>query len=89
MGGFFGAVSSRDVVMDVFFGTDYHSHLGTRYGGMAIWNREEGCRREIHSISNTPFRTKFENDLDEFHGCCGIGDRGCSVGGRLLLRCRL
>ena len=89
MGGFFGAVSSRDVVMDVFFGTDYHSHLGTRYGGMAIWNREEGCRREIHSISNTPFRTKFENDLDEFHGCCGIGCISDSDPQPLLVRSHL
>ena len=89
MGGFFGAVSSRDVVMDVFFGTDYHSHLGTRYGGMAIWNRETGCRREIHSIGNTPFRTKFENDLDEFSGCCGIGCISDSDPQPLLVRSHL
>ena len=73
MGGFFGAVSHRDVVLDVFFGTDYHSHLGTRYGGMAVWNPESGCHREIHSIGNTPFRTKFEDDLGTFSGCCGFG----------------
>ena len=73
MGGFFGAVSRRDVVLDVFFGTDYHSHLGTRNAGMAIWSPEEGFRRQIHSIANTPFRTKFEKDLTDFHGCCGIG----------------
>ena len=89
MGGFFGAVSSRDVVMDVFFGTDYHSHLGTRYGGMAIWNRENGCRREIHSIGNTPFRTKFENDLDEFKGNCGIGCISDSDPQPLLVRSHL
>ena len=89
MGGFFGAVSSRDVVMDVFFGTDYHSHLGTRYGGMAIWNRENGCRREIHSIGNTPFRTKFENDLDEFRGNCGIGCISDSDPQPLLVRSHL
>ena len=89
MGGFFGAVSSRDVVMDVFFGTDYHSHLGTRYGGMAIWNREDGCRREIHSIGNTPFRTKFENDLGEFRGCCGIGCISDSDPQPLLVRSHL
>ena len=63
MGGFFGAVSHRDIVLDVFFGTDYHSHLGTRNAGMAIWNRETGCKRQIHSIANTPFRTRFERDL--------------------------
>ena len=68
MGGFFGAVSRRDVVLDVFFGTDYHSHLGTRNAGMAIWSRENGCKRQIHSIANTPFRTKFEKDLEEFSG---------------------
>ena len=89
MGGFFGAVSSRDVVMDVFFGTDYHSHLGTRYGGMAIWNRENGCRREIHSIGNTPFRTKFENDLSDYSGCCGIGCISDSDPQPLLVRSHL
>jgi len=73
MGGFFGAVSNRDVVLDVFFGTDYHSHLGTRNAGMAIWNAQTGCKRQIHSIANTPFRTKFEDDLATFSGCCGIG----------------
>lgn len=89
MGGFFGAVSRRDVVMDVFFGTDYHSHLGTRYGGMAIWNPENGCRREIHSIGNTPFRTKFENDLEDFSGCCGIGCISDSDPQPLLVRSHL
>ena len=89
MGGFFGAVSSRDVVMDVFFGTDYHSHLGTRYGGMAIWNLESGCQREIHSIGNTPFRTKFENDLGELYGCCGIGCISDSDPQPLLIRSHL
>ena len=73
MGGFFGAVSHRDIVMDVFFGTDYHSHLGTRSAGMAVWSQEKGCTREIHSIANTPFRTRFEKDLPDFAGCIGIG----------------
>ena len=73
MGGFFGAVSRRDIVMDVFFGTDYHSHLGTRSAGMAVWSRDRGCVREIHSISNTPFRTRFEKDLPDFAGKIGIG----------------
>jgi len=89
MGGFFGAVSRRDVVMDVFFGTDYHSHLGTRYGGMAIWNNENGCHREIHSIGNTPFRTKFENDLGEFSGTCGVGCISDSDPQPLLVRSHL
>ena len=89
MGGFFGAVSNRDVVMDVFFGTDYHSHLGTRYGGMAIWNPASGCRREIHSIGNTPFRTKFENDLSDYSGCCGIGCISDSDPQPLLVRSHL
>ncbi len=73
MGGFFGAVSKRDCVLDIFFGVDYHSHLGTRRGGMIIYDREDGFQRQIHSIENTPFRTKFEKDLHDFHGCSGIG----------------
>ena len=73
MGGFFGAVSNRDVTLDVFFGTDYHSHLGTRNAGMAVWGREKGCKRQIHSIANTPFRTRFEDDLASFSGTCGFG----------------
>lgn len=73
MGGFFGAVSKRDIVLDVFFGVDYHSHLGTRRAGMIIHDAESGFQRQIHSIENTPFRTKFENDLNDFHGTTGIG----------------
>lgn len=73
MGGFFGAISRRDCVMDVFFGVDYHSHLGTRRGGMAVYSPETGFQRQIHSIENTPFRTKFEADLSKFHGTSGIG----------------
>ena len=90
MGGFFGAVSHRDVVLDVFFGTDYHSHLGTRNAGMAIWSPEHGCQRQIHSISNTPFRTKFEKDLADFRGgCCGIGCISDSDPQPLLVRSHL
>ena len=89
MGGFFGAVSHRDVVLDVFFGTDYHSHLGTRNAGMAIWNKETGCKRQIHSINNTPFRTKFENDLGDFEGTCGIGCISDSDPQPLLVRSKL
>ncbi|MDE7171986.1 MAG: amidophosphoribosyltransferase [Oscillospiraceae bacterium] len=73
MGGFFGAISKRDVTLDIFFGVDYHSHLGTRRGGMIIYDKEDGFQRQIHSIENTPFRTKFENDLEKFHGTAGIG----------------
>ena len=73
MGGFFGAISKRDVTLDIFFGVDYHSHLGTRRGGMIIYDREDGFQRQIHSIENTPFRTKFEKDLEKFHGSSGIG----------------
>ena len=73
MGGFFGAISKRDCVLDVFFGVDYHSHLGTRRGGMAVYDHKAGFQRQIHSIENTPFRTKFESDLMKFHGTSGIG----------------
>ena len=73
MGGFFGAVSKRDVVYDVFFGVDYHSHLGTRRAGLIYLDADEGFQREIHSIENTPFRTRFEEDLPGFRGTSGIG----------------
>ena len=89
MGGFFGAVSNRDVVLDVFFGTDYHSHLGTRNAGMAIWDREKGFQRQIHSISNTPFRTKFEDDIADFVGSSGIGCISDSDPQPLLVRSHL
>ena len=73
MGGYFGAVSNRDIVQDVFFGTDYHSHLGTRRGGMAAYNPEDGFQREIHNIENSPFRTKFEGVTEEMRGNLAIG----------------
>ena len=88
MGGFFGAVSHRDVVLDVFFGVDYHSHLGTRRGGMII-HGEDGFQRQIHNIESTPFRTKFEKDLDFFHGCSGIGCISDSDPQPLLVRSHL
>lgn len=72
MGGFFGAASKRDVVLDVFFGVDYHSHLGTRRAGMVFYDNGT-FQRQIHSIENAPFRTKFEDDLVDFHGNSGIG----------------
>ncbi len=73
MGGFFGAVSHQDITLDLFFGVDYHSHLGTRRGGMVIHDGKDGFQRQIHNIENTPFRTKFERDLPGFHGTSGIG----------------
>ncbi len=73
MGGFFGAVAKRDVMSDVFFGTDYHSHLGTRRAGLAAYNSEIGLQREIHNIQNSPFRTKFEDIFDEMSGTSAIG----------------
>ena len=73
MGGFFGAVSKRDCILDVFFGTDYHSHLGTRRGGMAAYDSQLGLQREIHNIENSPFRTKFDGILNEMKGTSAIG----------------
>ena len=73
MGGFFGAVSRQDAMADVFFGTDYHSHLGTRRGGMAAYDKEIGLQREIHNIENSPFRTKFEYIFEEMKGTSAIG----------------
>lgn len=73
MGGFFGATSKRDVVLDVYFGVDYHSHLGTKRAGMVVHDAKDGFQREIHSIENTPFRTRFEDDLNVFHGTSAIG----------------
>ncbi|HRZ27547.1 MAG TPA: amidophosphoribosyltransferase [Spirochaetota bacterium] len=72
MGGFFGVVSKNDCVNDLFFGTDYHSHLGTKRGGMAVMGKT-GITRIIHDISNTQFRSKFDDDLPKFRGCKGIG----------------
>ena len=73
MGGFFGAVCRRDAMRDVFFGTDYHSHLGTRRGGMAAYDPEMGLQRKIHNIENAPFRTKFEHIFEEMQGTAAIG----------------
>lgn len=72
MGGFFAVASKEDCVRDLFYGTDYHSHLGTRRGGMAV-HGEEGFSRAIHNIQNSPFRTKFDSDVDELNGNLGIG----------------
>ena len=73
MGGFFGAISRNNCKYDVFFGTDYHSHLGTKRGGLITYDPEKGFARKIHNIENTPFRTKFEGDLSKMDGPSGIG----------------
>lgn len=72
MGGFFGVTSSEDCIFDLFFGIDYHSHLGTRRGGMAIYGKN-GFQRAIHNIENAPFRTKFDKDILDMSGHYGIG----------------
>ena len=72
MGGFFAVASKESCVLDLFYGTDYHSHLGTRRGGMAV-HGENGFSRAIHNIQNSPFRTKFERDVEELEGNLGIG----------------
>ena len=89
MGGFFGIASKHDCMMDVFFGVDYHSHLGTRRGGMAAWDKEIGLQRKIHSIENAPFRTKFENIFDEMQGTSVIGCISDSDPQPLLIRSKL
>lgn len=73
MGGFFGVASKEDCMFDLFFGTDYHSHLGTRRAGMAVYDREKGFDRAIHNIENSPFRTKFDKDVASMKGGLGIG----------------
>jgi len=72
MGGFCGVIAKEDCVADLFFGTDYHSHLGTHRGGMAVLS-DGGFQRSIHNIQNAPFRSKFENDVGRFSGNVGIG----------------
>ncbi len=73
MGGIFGAAGKGDISLDLFFGVDYHSHLGTRRGGLAVLTDEGTFVRSIHDISNSPFRTKFDSDINEMHGTIGIG----------------
>lgn len=89
MGGFFGAVSKKDTVLDVFFGTDYHSHLGTRRGGMAAYDDVLGLQRKIHKIENSPFRTKFENISNQMKGNAAIGCISDSDAQPLLVRSKL
>ncbi len=86
MGGFFGAVSKQDAISDVFFGTDYHSHLGTKRGGMAAYDIQKGLQRDIHNIENSPFRTKFDHVFDEMNGNSAIGCISDSDPQPLLIR---
>ena len=88
MGGYFGVASKTSCTMDLFFGTDYHSHLGTKSGGMAVYG-DNGFQRIIHNIANTPFRTKFDRDLDELEGYIGIGCISDSDPQPLLIRSHL
>ena len=85
MGGFFGVASQEDCVFDLFFGVDYHSHLGTRRGGMAIYG-ENGIQRAIHNIENSPFRTKFDKDMQSMHGKYGVGCISDYEGQPLIIR---
>ena len=89
MGGFFGITSKQDCMVDVFFGVDYHSHLGTRRGGMAAYDKEIGLQRKIHNIENSPFRTKFEHIFEEMQGTSAIGCISDSDPQPMLIRSRL
>ncbi len=89
MGGFFGVVNKNDAISDVFFGTDYHSHLGTKRGGMAAYDREIGLQRDIHNIENSPFRTKFSGVFDEMRGTAAIGCISDTHPQPLLIRSRI
>ena len=89
MGGFFGVVSKRDAISDVFYGTDYHSHLGTKRGGMAAYDPEIGLQRDIHNIQTSPFRTKFAGVLEEMKGTAAIGCISDTHPQPLLIRSRI
>ncbi|MGN0569046.1 MAG: amidophosphoribosyltransferase [Candidatus Fimenecus sp.] len=89
MGGFFGVASKNDAVLDTFFGVDYHSHLGTRRAGMAAYDKEIGLQRKIHKIENSPFRTKFENILNQMEGNSAIGCISDTDAQPLLMRSNL
>ena len=73
MGGFFGVAAKENCTFDLFFGTDYHSHLGTRRAGMVVYDKKKGFDRAIHNIENTPFRTKFDKEANSMEGCLGLG----------------
>ncbi|MBQ9262584.1 MAG: amidophosphoribosyltransferase [Clostridia bacterium] len=89
MGGFFGITSKRDCLADVFFGVDYHSHLGTRRGGLAAYDSQIGLQRKIHNIENAPFRTRFERIFEEMRGTSAIGCISDSDPQPLLARSKL
>ena len=89
MGGFFGVVSKESCINDVFFGTDYHSHLGTRCGGLSAYDSEKGLQRVIHNIQNSPFRTKFEKVFQEMEGTSAIGCISDTDPQPLLIRSKL
>ena len=89
MGGFFGITSKRECLAEVFFGTDYHSHLGTRRGGLAAYDAVIGLQRKIHNIENAPFRTRFEHIFSEMHGTSAIGCISDTDPQPLLVRSRL
>ncbi|MBE6823929.1 MAG: amidophosphoribosyltransferase [Ruminococcaceae bacterium] len=89
MGGFFGITSKSECVAEVFFGVDYHSHLGTRRGGMAAYDKEIGLQRVIHNIESTPFRTKFEHVIDDMKGTSAIGCISNSTPQPMLIRSKL
>ena len=89
MGAFFGVVSKKNCLSDVFFGTDYHSHLGTKSGGVAVFDEEKGLQRKIHNLEHAPFRTKFEHVFDEMKGCSAIGCINDSDPQPLLIRSKL
>ena len=89
MGGFFGIASKKDCMLDVFFGVDYHSHLGTKRGGLAAWDPELGLQRKIHSIENAPFRTRFEHIFEEMWGTSAMGCISDSDPQPLLIRSSL
>ena len=89
MGGFFGVVGKQDIISDVFFGTDYHSHLGTKSGGIAAYDSEIGLQRNIHNIENSPFRTKFEHVFEQMKGTAAIGCINDSAPQPLLIRSKI
>ena len=89
MGGLFGVISRKNCKYEVFFGTDYHSHLGTRRGGLAFYDKDRGFQRQIHNIENSPFRAKFEDDLEKMGGTIGIGCISDSDPQPLLVRSHL
>lgn len=89
MGGFFGVSSTQDCMLEVFFGVDYHSHLGTRRGGLSAYDKEIGLQRKIHNIENSPFRTKFEKIIEEMKGTSAIGCISDTDPQPMLLRSKL